>query len=788
MVRLVADHWGNERKMSMRIKVRNGESIMGMSKFSIQSASQRSYQHEPLMLDMMRRVGLIAPRYTYADVRLNGRVVGIMALEEHFTKEMLEFNHRREGPVVATDMGWMWEQANRNYNDGGSRDRETNLFDWDYPIKAYQLGKFDPSTARSASTSRALSLLRDYRDSTVSGDRTFDLDLLSRWWIVVNIWQTWHSLELHNRRDYFNPITGKLEPVAYDNSSWLSLNQTWKLLLSDEIRSVLTNQIFRHLTIRNIDLISQLINSNEFESWFDHKHKTYVDVISIDGSVAPPLTVNQLQQSLGRFSDEVNHLFFLQSVDVDKKERISVTTETTASSHQDLTKAQNDPVRTSQFQKDDRLLIRHVRPFWFWTEDSITVEIKNLTSSPITLGSLYRNKRPETNFLSVFGDIQIPAFSEVSNNHVVELSLSTLSGLTPDDNLMIDYWYRERKYTRRIFHQFRNHFSGYEGDDATRSWLEILGAKVDPVNREITFPSGEYRVDRRIETLPGWAVKFLPGATLNFNSGGALKINGALLSMGTKANPVNISITSKLGAKPLGAWGGVLVTNARTDSVLQHTNVSGNLEEPLPVSQDAFGLTGCITFYNSRVLITDSSFKNLQCEDAVNIIRSSFNLSNNKFVTIRSDALDSDFSTGSITKSSFLKIGGDGVDLAGSRVEIRNLRLRDILDKACSVGEGSVARIDNVEISEAAIGVASKDRSQAIVRNSHFKKIRDSSLMAYVKKEEYGPAQLLCIECFFDSDTPKIYEQFPSEITIDDDQVIPASFNSSGFSSVGQLH
>ena len=778
--RFVADHWSDPRKLSMRIKVRDGGSIMGMTKFSIQSASQRHYQYEPLMLNMMRRVGVVAPRYVFVDARLNGQVVGVMALEEHFTKEMLEFNNRREGPVVAIDMEWMWEQADQNYNKrNGSRDRETNLFTWDYPIKAYQAGAFDPDTTRGRNTQRAMSLLRDYRDAELRGSDSFDLDTLSRWWIMVNIWQTWHSLEDHNRRNYFNPVTGRLEPIAYDNASWLGLDQTWKLLVGDDIESVLADPTFQELTFKNIDSISEMLDSIEFRTWFTEQHKVYVDLISIDGAIAPRLSIHHLEQSLRRFVTDVDHLFLTANAD-----SLSLTAEVVtgidgSQSKQASKQTHNDPVRPSQFSQNDRLLVRHIRPFWFWSEGNADIEIKNLTSYPIVVNSIYKSGQPKKNMLNEMAGVHIPASSMEREGHLFKMLQPNFTDLTPNDKLMVDYWYRGTQYTRPLLHQFRNYYSGYAGDEATNSWLKNNNISIDSKRRELTFPMGAYQIDSRIETQPGWAVKFLPGVRLTLTRGGILKINGALLSLGSETQPVTISINSSVERGVLGTWGGILVTDSGDESILEHTHVIGTLTRPLPNSQDSYGLTGCVTFHNSRLLVKNSLFSNVQCEDALNIVNSKFKLINSKFVDIRSDALDSDFSSGSVKGSSFSGIGGDGIDLAGSVVEVNSTQLTDISDKAFSVGERSVANISNALVNQAGIGIASKDQSLAMVKDSYFNDIHGTTLMAYIKKEEYGPAELHCNGCYFDQKQPDVAEQFGSEITVDGKRVAPKIFSPS---------
>ena len=47
----------------------------------------------------LRREGLIALRYRFHELFVNGESFGIYAFEEHFGKRLIENNGRREGPT-----------------------------------------------------------------------------------------------------------------------------------------------------------------------------------------------------------------------------------------------------------------------------------------------------------------------------------------------------------------------------------------------------------------------------------------------------------------------------------------------------------------------------------------------------------------------------------------------------------------------------------------------------------------------------------------------------------------
>ena len=68
----------------------------------------------------------------------------------------------------------------------------------------------------------------------------------------------------------------------------------------------------------------------------------------------------------------------------------------------------------------------------------------------------------------------------------------------------------------------------------------------------------------------------------------------------------------------------------------------------------------------------NTTFADVQSEDAVNLIHSIFSIENATFENTVSDGIDSDFSSGNITKSVFRNIGGDAFDLSGLEVKMSN--------------------------------------------------------------------------------------------------------------------
>jgi len=776
------DHFIDPRKWSVRINVRNKQLVMGMSKFSLQAPHTRNYQNAAMLASMMRSVGVLAPGYFFVDVRINDKIVGIMALEEHFTKEMVESQKRREGPIIAVDEDWSWQQRFLNYNRISMEELEasaeklnveldpffqdqSNLATRDLPVRVFQSGLYVPGTIRNQNVVRGTSLLRDLLDGRISSSSTFDYEKTSRWWIVAHTWHAKHGIAMLNRRFYFDPVSNRLEPVSFDNDAD-PLGEYPGITTDPSLWSMLSEPKFQQSIRDAILKNSELLNSPEFRSRFSSEQDKYLRILQLDNMTPARVTVDQLEKNLAAISQELTlrkneygkRVFEPDGIDEYRLKFLKV------------------------FDELD-LLHTHIRPFLFLEGDDAYLEIKNLTLRDITIHSVSFSQQPERNLVPV--GIYIPAYELGGKKHIFS-SLIDVAGFDLNDQMKVVYTSQDQEYTKPVILQFRNHDSRFPSQEETVGWFKRNRILREPETKTITFPAGNYVVETNLEFPNGWLVKFLPGAVIEFKKGATLKVNGPIQSLGHVEQPVKLVINTDPERGQLGSWGGLLILKANQESLMQHTVVLGSPGPRLATQQDSHGLTGCITFYKSDVQIKDSVFSGLQCEDALNIMNSKFSIDGLEIVNPSADAFDSDFSNGIITNSVFRTIENDGIDISGSRVEIHSSQFFDIGDKAVSVGEGSTLGASQLTIVSADAGVVSKDKSVVNIRNSDFENV-GNALMAYVKKEEWGPAEIHCANCLFDNVESVAVEQLASRITIDGEEISPTLFSRKQLQIAGYL-
>ena len=182
---------------------------------------------------------------------------------------------------------------------------------------------------------------------------------------------------------------------------------------------------------------------------------------------------------------------------------------------------------------------------------------------------------------------------------------------------------------------------------------------------------------------------------------------------------------------------GFAVINAKEKSMIKHTNFF-KLSNPKDID---WSLSGAVTFYNSPISMSHVKIDTNYCEDALNIKNTDFSLDNLYIANSQSDAFDSDFSDGKLNNVIFENIGNDAVDTSGSRIEARDVEIRGVGDKGLSFGEASIAKITNVSIKDAEIGVAAKDTSLVNIEDLDLANI-NVGFTVFRKKPEYKGAKI----------------------------------------------
>jgi len=207
----VVDHLEGD-KWSFRVKAKGDRTIWGMRRFSIQAPKRSGWGHEWVMYQWFRKEGLISLRYDFIDLTVNGKRLGIYALEESFSKELIEHNQRREGPILKWDESLMFDSPQ---TAGDNRQEETDLF------QAADVLSFTTTKILANETLRdnflwGRHMLAALRAGEARLPEVFDVERAAKTVAILRIINALHGVRWKNCRFYFNPVTTKFELIAYN--------------------------------------------------------------------------------------------------------------------------------------------------------------------------------------------------------------------------------------------------------------------------------------------------------------------------------------------------------------------------------------------------------------------------------------------------------------------------------------------------------------------------------------------------------------------------------------------
>jgi len=245
-----------------------------------------------------------------------------------------------------------------------------------------------------------------------------------------------------------------------------------------------------------------------------------------------------------------------------------------------------------------------------------------------------------------------------------------------------------------------------------------------------------WKVEEPLVVPPGVGLDIGDGTTLRFAPGAFVLATGPLRWRGSADAPIVLEALP--GAAEGSTWQGVVVLRSDEPHHWAHVEV----RETSGISFGDWHVASGVTFRASDVRIEDGTIRDNRTEDALNLIRSRFQFRNVSILETISDAFDCDHCDGSFEGGFVRDVGGDGIDVSGSRVSVASVRFESIRDKAISVGEESRLEARGVRIANVGTAIASKDGSSATIEEATIDGVEHVAVMAYRKKSAYGPARV----------------------------------------------
>jgi len=706
----------------LRIELKGDGQLFGMRRLTLRPTTAGSGL---LVLNQLRSEGILVPRSRLARVRLGDRDLGPAILEEHFGKELLESQQRRVGPILRFETPA--HAALETAAGGGDDERGFYLA----RLLPYRAARIASDEALSAARLTATGLMRSFLQGRLPARDLFDLEEMSGFLAVVELWGARNALDWPRLRFYFNPVTQRLEPVAYDprpelassGAELVTRRSVWaSLLLEDpELRSA-----FRQCLRR---LVSEMAREGE-------PSRLRRAELSLPPLLRSRDAISDLRRAIAR-AVQIARIEWKPGQD----QQPGPQTDTGPTSARPGGPAEVAPI--AALAPHPRASIRAFRVSDAGRE---YLELANRRPTPMQLFSVAYTgldpwQRSEFALLAPTRlPLELPPRSPTGRPHFVRLPFRPPRVEPPDLGFEVAIVVEgtEQRGPIEVLPYFpRRHSSPVPTAGLSQTLARHPFLEWDASTAMLRARAGTWEVSGSLVLPLGAGLELPPGTVLQFPDDGLLVASGPLHFRGDAERPVVLE--GRPGRGGAGTWKGVVVLESDRPHAWEHVVVR-NTEG---VERDSWRLTGGVTIRASEVRISQTTFEGHRGEDALNLIRSSFELDQVTILDTRSDAFDCDFCSGRVTGGRFARIGGDAIDVSGSEILVEGSVIEDVRDKALSVGERSRLTARRVELRGIGTAVAGKDGSEIRLEDSTVTRVRHAALMAYTKKSEYGPARVI---------------------------------------------
>lgn len=206
---LKGDQW------SFRIKLLDGARYRGLRTFSIMAPSTRNFMDEWFLHEVMHDQDVMTTRFDYTPVEINGEDMGVYAIEEHFTEDLIVHNLRTLGPILKINEDGIWEVIAREKETKRSLLDSLPVFEASV-ISPFQKKKVLKSEFLSHGFQRGQNLLYAYMSGLINVDSILKVQPLARMYAIGDLGKILHGYDVHNQRWHYDFTTDKLETIAYD--------------------------------------------------------------------------------------------------------------------------------------------------------------------------------------------------------------------------------------------------------------------------------------------------------------------------------------------------------------------------------------------------------------------------------------------------------------------------------------------------------------------------------------------------------------------------------------------
>tara|TARA_Y100001970_G_scaffold279761_1_gene387652 strand:+ start:3609 stop:6191 length:2583 start_codon:yes stop_codon:yes gene_type:complete len=635
------DHWASKRRMSLRVKLKNNNSINTFNRFSLHKADARRFPDEPTFQSIVQEAGFLSVNHDYVKVRVNGISWGVMNIEEHISKELIEKLKVKESIIFkfGDDKKWVFEKKIlRKINNY----LLSNPYLYQY---IFQENKYLSDVKFRKMYSYIIEKIEQKKYLEI-----FDKKNISQIAFFNMIWGSYHSLDFGNSRYYLNPYTLKLEHISSDTGPASNFSNRLPPKLYSDILYSNTNNEFnqnKEYALNNFKNYNKFLN---FQLKYFPNDKSNFNHIALKNNIEDIKKLN-----LQKFKS-------LKKVEEEKK-------------------IDDVNLKINQIQSfPEYIKVAHY--------DNGDLKITNLLTDKIKIENIkFKDKFIE------FSPIYIEGSKQNSiKNKIIKTNITGIQ----DYNFIIEASFKGKIIKHNTsFTIMKNQFNPLENSFSNEDFLIK-----DKNNWSIK--KGVWKIEKPIIIEGDLIIE--KGTKLLFSKDSYLIVKGSVKSIGTKDEPIiftginsswkgvyiyssskkshleycDISKTNSLNSGILNLEGGV--NFYMTDVLISNSNFSNNF------SEDALNVV------KSNFSIINTNFENIY-SDAFDSDFSSGDIKKSFFKNINGDAIDFSGSKSFIDNVSIENINDKGISVGeNSNIMIHNSKIKNS-KIGIATKDGSVTKV-----------------------------------------------------------------------------------------------
>ena len=296
--------------------------------------------------------------------------------------------------------------------------------------------------------------------------------------------------------------------------------------------------------------------------------------------------------------------------------------------------------------------------------------------------------------------------------------------------------------------------SPYSMDLKESSWIKNYpGIYIDEKN--IIFSPSKYEFNEDVILPDGYNLIILDGTEISLGEGKSIVVYGDLDILGDKKN---VLIRNKSKGKNFGVIGVIGSKNSKVN--IRGLELYGGSEDYI----NGVYFSGALSLYrHGYVEIANSAIHHNGADDGLNIKNADIiNIHKNKFYSNAADQIDLDFCNGIVFSNIFdsniidtddINIAsdsnGDGLDLSGSVIFLKENDLNNFKDKGVSIGEKTKILLSKNNFFGNRSAVAVKDESAAYFHSNLYSN-NEIDLEMYIKKDIFNHPEAFILDLSLD--------------------------------------